>query len=157
MIPPINRPPADGAIRCITRNPGTRDLKPETGNRKPETRNLKSKAENFPSSNCPTADGAMRCVSRNLILEIRNPTREREFFIENLLVRIHFIIVMIGWTGLAPWEFESLSPGSLLSTFLHYPKFDTRNSKPDHILEFEGFVRSDVRTSRDQICTALGP
>ena len=26
---------------------------------------------------------------------------EREFFIENLLVRIHFIIVMIGWTGLA--------------------------------------------------------
>ena len=25
--------------------------------------------------------------------------REREFFIDNLLVRIHFIIVMIGWTG----------------------------------------------------------
>jgi len=32
---------------------------------------------------------------------------EREFFIDSLLVRIHFIIVMIGWTGLAPWEFES--------------------------------------------------
>ena len=32
--------------------------------------------------------------------------REREFFIDNLLVRIHFIIVMIRWTGLAPWEFE---------------------------------------------------
>ena len=29
---------------------------------------------------------------------------EREFFIDNLLVRIHFIIVMIEWTGLAPWE-----------------------------------------------------
>jgi len=28
---------------------------------------------------------------------------EREFFIANLLVRIHFIIVMIRWTGLAPW------------------------------------------------------
>jgi len=27
---------------------------------------------------------------------------QREFFIENLLVRIHFIIVMIRWTGLAP-------------------------------------------------------
>jgi len=27
---------------------------------------------------------------------------EREFFIDNLLVRIHFIIVMIRWTGLAP-------------------------------------------------------
>jgi len=32
--------------------------------------------------------------------------REREFFIDNLLVRIHFIIVMIRWTGLASWEFE---------------------------------------------------
>ena len=30
--------------------------------------------------------------------------REREFFIDNLLVQIHFIIVMIRWTGLAPWE-----------------------------------------------------
>ena len=27
--------------------------------------------------------------------------REREFFIDNLLVRVHFIIVMIRWTGLA--------------------------------------------------------
>ena len=31
---------------------------------------------------------------------------EREFFINNLLVRIHFIIVIIRWTGLAPWGFE---------------------------------------------------
>ena len=30
---------------------------------------------------------------------------EREFFIDNLLVRIHCIIEMIKWTGLAPWEF----------------------------------------------------
>jgi len=36
---------------------------------------------------------------------------EREFFIDNLLVRIHFIIVMIRWTGLAPWEFEFPFPG----------------------------------------------
>jgi len=36
---------------------------------------------------------------------------EREFFIDNLLIRIHFIIVMIRWTGL---DF----PGSLTSTFL---------------------------------------
>ena len=27
--------------------------------------------------------------------------REREFFIDNLLVRIHFVIVMMRWTGLA--------------------------------------------------------
>ena len=32
--------------------------------------------------------------------------------------RIHFIIVMIRWTGLAPWEFEFPFPGSLISTFL---------------------------------------
>jgi len=44
--------------------------------------------------------------------------REREFFIDNLLVRVHFIIVMIRWTGLAPWEFEFLFSGSLTSTFL---------------------------------------
>jgi len=29
-------------------------------------------------------------------------SREREFFIDNLLVRIHFIIVMTRWTGLVP-------------------------------------------------------
>jgi len=31
---------------------------------------------------------------------------ERLLFIANLLVRIHFVIEMIKWTGLAPWEFE---------------------------------------------------
>ena len=45
--------------------------------------------------------------------------REIEFFLDNLLVRIHFIILMIRWTGLAPWEFEFPFPGSLTSTFLH--------------------------------------
>ena len=38
---------------------------------------------------------------------------EGDFFIDNLLVRIHFIIVMIRWTGLAPWEFEFPFPGSI--------------------------------------------
>jgi len=38
--------------------------------------------------------------------------------IDNLLVRILFTIVMIRWTGLAPWEFEFHFPGSLTSTFL---------------------------------------
>ena len=32
---------------------------------------------------------------------------EREFVINNLLVRIHSIIEMLWWTGLAPWEFIS--------------------------------------------------
>ena len=40
---------------------------------------------------------------------------ERELFIDNLLVRIHFIIVMIRCTGLAPWEFEFFFSGSLTS------------------------------------------
>jgi len=43
---------------------------------------------------------------------------EKEFFIDNLLVRIHFIIEMIWWSGFAPWEFEFSFPGSLKSTFL---------------------------------------
>ena len=51
---------------------------------------------------------------------------EKEFFMDDLLVRIHFIIVMIRWTGLAPWEFKFpfpvtyifnlLAPGELLAT-----------------------------------------
>jgi hypothetical protein len=41
--------------------------------------------------------------------------RERGFFIDNLLVRIHRCFWL---TGLAPWEFEFLFPGSLISTFL---------------------------------------
>jgi len=40
-----------------------------------------------------------RCAFDGLLWYLR---REREFFIVNLLVRIHFIIVMIRWTGLAP-------------------------------------------------------
>jgi len=31
--------------------------------------------------------------------------KEREFCIDNILVPIHYIIEMIKWTGLAPWEF----------------------------------------------------
>ena len=43
---------------------------------------------------------------------------QREFFIDNLLVRIHLIIVMIRWTGLAPWEFESPSDPCLCPTLI---------------------------------------
>ena len=34
--------------------------------------------------------------------------RERDLFIDNSLVRIHFIIESIWWTSLAPWESEFL-------------------------------------------------
>ena len=62
-----------------------------------------------------------QCSARERLGIRRRPgaeALEREFCIDNLLVRIHFIIVMIRWTGLAPWEFESPFPGSLTSTFL---------------------------------------
>ena len=48
------------------------------------------------------------------VTELTGP--EREFFIDSLLVRVHFSIVMIRWTGLAPWESEFPFPGSLAST-----------------------------------------
>jgi hypothetical protein len=44
---------------------------------------------------------------------------EKDFFIENLLICIHFTIEMIWWTGLVPWKFEFPLPGSLLSAFLY--------------------------------------
>jgi len=44
----------------------------------------------------PTADGACRTAD--------GCGAQRDFFIDNLLVRIHFIIVMIRWTGLVQME-----------------------------------------------------
>ena len=41
---------------------------------------------------------------------------ERDLFIDNLLVRIHFIILMIRWTGFAPWKFDFF-----LKVALHLP------------------------------------
>ena len=57
-----------------------------------------------------------RC--EKVVISGQLPLTEREFCIDNLLVRIHFIIRMVKWTGLAPWEFEFLFPGSLTSIFL---------------------------------------
>ena len=51
-----------------------------------------------------------------------------EFFIDNLLVRAHFIIVVIRCTGLAPWGFQFPVPGSLTST-LRNAGFATRASR----------------------------
>ena len=44
-----------------------------------------------------------------------------EVFIDNLLFQIRFIIVMIRWTGLAPWEFQFIFTGSLTFSFLSTP------------------------------------
>ena len=48
----------------------------------------------------------------------RGAARERYFCIDDLLVRIHFIIDMIWWAGLAPSMFEFPFQGSRVSTFL---------------------------------------
>ena len=48
------------------------------------------------------------------------------FSVDNLLLRIHFIIEMSWWTGLVPWEFEFPFPGSLLS-----PLLPSRSPKPN--------------------------
>jgi hypothetical protein len=39
---------------------------------------------------------------RNLQFTRDGQALERDFFIDNLLVRLHFIVEMIWWTGLAP-------------------------------------------------------
>jgi len=57
-------------------------------------------------------------------------TSNAPFFIDSLLVRMHCIIVMIRWTGLAPWELEFPFPGSLTSTFLN-PKHNPQGFMTD--------------------------
>ena len=66
---------------------------------------------------------------------------EREFFIDNLLVRIHLIVAMIRWTGLAPWEFEFPIPGSLRSDFL-----DRRPCPGDLLFFFFTLVTGPIRS-----------
>ena len=46
---------------------------------------------------------------------------KRKFFVDKLPVRVRFIIVMIWWTGLVPWEFECPFRGSLTSTLMGKP------------------------------------
>jgi len=40
--------------------------------------------------------------ARDLPWGVASQSGEREFFIDDLLVRIHFIVVTIRWTGLTP-------------------------------------------------------
>ena len=44
----------------------------------------------------------------DVTLRLMAAMSERGFFIDNLLVRIRFIIVMIKWTGLASWVLNIL-------------------------------------------------
>jgi len=58
---------------------------------------------------------------------------QREFSIVNLLVRIHFIIVMIGWTGLAPWEFNPNPKTQVLSSAGDSAQLEMARRKTDKI------------------------
>ena len=63
---------------------------------------------------CAANSPSMRTSVAKIAISARYlPAGEREFVIDNLLVRIHFIIVMIRWTGLASWEFEFPFPCSI--------------------------------------------
>ena len=73
--------------------------------------------------------------------------REREFFIDNLLVRIHRCF----WcTGLAPWEFESPFPGSLISTFLtSSSRSKHKSNAPGLDITAQLFVESGTKSLRN--------
>ena len=74
-------------------------------------------------------------------------TAARESVIDSLLVRVHFIIVMIRWTGLVPWEFEFPFPGSLTSTFLNQV-----TGSDDHDLRFVWDVPAfDPKRERERV------
>ena len=53
----------------------------------------------------------------------------RDFFVDNLLVRSHCIIVLIRWTGLAPCKFEFPSPGSLPISSRQLSQFNSRRKE----------------------------
>ena len=59
---------------------------------------------------------------------------ERDFFIDNQLVRIHFIIEMIWWIGLAPWESEFPCPGCHISTVLGVLAHTARPAVPNRVV-----------------------
>ena len=61
-----------------------------------------------------------------------------------LLVRIHFIMVMIWWTGLAPWEVEFPFSGSLISTFL----IQVRKERPMGTQTLLGCYNNRVRNKQ---------
>ena len=62
--------------------------------------------------------GVQALFSRAALEQVTEAMKARLATYLELLVRIHFIIEMIRWTGLASWEFEFSFPGSLTSTFL---------------------------------------
>ena len=83
------------------------------------------------ANTAPSRDSTSKCPPPAETADARGiPLPERESFIENMLIRIHCIILMMRWTGLALCEFEFPFPGSLTSTFLHPPTAPEGSSRP---------------------------
>ena len=79
------------------------------------------------------------------LLPILPTTQPTEFFIDNLLVRIHFIIDIIWWTGLAPWGVEFPVPCSLISTHDTWSyEEDVTTSQPAKALAHAHALRAEL-------------
>ena len=97
---------------------------------------LPHSGDNFHAKRCPN-----QCFFAS-VLSCGKGEREGEFFIDDLLARIHFIIVMIRWIGLAPWEFEVPFSGSLTSTFLQetYAFISRFRAKREQLKRVQGLL-----------------
>ena len=70
----------------------------------------------------------------------RRRERAREFFIDNLLVRIHVIIEMIWWTSLTPWDF--LNSLFEVALYLHsYSRRIHRVANPHPLDVVQAFIQ----------------
>ena len=67
---------------------------------------LGSLSAHIPTDHIPeqSGSGSARGAAHDSAHHPSQPLGEREFFMDNLLVRIHFTNVMIRWTGLAPFQ-----------------------------------------------------
>ena len=83
--------------------------------------------------------------------------RERGVFVDKLLVRIHFIVEMIWWTGLAPQEFE-LHPSS---TYEKSPALTVelyrRFGAPWFALQVARFRRAPGKIKENEKCDLIQP
>jgi len=69
------------------------------------------------------------------------------------MVRIHFIIDMICWTGLVPREFEFPSPGSLTSSFHGLREHPVEQRRLPPAQRLQGYLAHKKQLSR----ATLGP
>ena len=86
-------------------NPAARNTNPERWSQKLESRKMESETqipEDEARNTNPEGQNPRR--ARNLLARVIF-RKEREFFVDNLLVRVHHVDQMTWMTGLAPWKF----------------------------------------------------